>query len=117
MFIQRFKQLSVWQKAIIFVSAIYKVTETFPREELFGLTSQLRRAAISIVLNIAEGSGSGSDPEFRRFLKIALRSVYEVIAALEIAQNLNLVEKDIIESLNKNADELAAMLTGLIKKL
>lgn len=100
-----------------FVTAIYLLSSAFPAEERFGLTIQIRRAAISIALNIAEGSGSGTDLEFRRFLKIALRSAYEVMAALEIAYNLKLAKKDIIEARLQDADELSAMIAGLIKKL
>lgn len=100
-----------------FVTSIYILSSTFPSEEKFGLTSQIRRAVVSIALNIAEGSGSGSDMEFRRFLKMALRSAYEVMAALEIASNLKLAKKDIIEARLQEADELAAMISGLIKKL
>lgn len=100
-----------------FVTAIYLLSSVFPAEERFGLTIQIRRAAVSIALNIAEGSGSGTDLEFRRFLKMALRSAYEVMAALEIAYNLKLAKKDIIEARLQDADELSAMIAGLIKKL
>lgn len=86
-------------------------------EEKFGLTIQIRRAAVSIALNIAEGSGSGTDLEFRRFLRMALRSVYEVMAALEIASNLKMAKQDIIEARLQEADHLAAMISVFIKKL
>lgn len=75
----KFKRLNVWQKAMDFITQIYALTAKFPVSERFGLTDQLRRAAISIALNIAEGSGSGSDAEYIRFLRIAQRSAYEVI--------------------------------------
>lgn len=114
---QKFRNLQIWQKAMEFVTSIYVVSASFPAEERFGLTSQIRRAAVSIALNIAEGSGSGTDLEFRRFLRMALRSAYEVMAALEIAANLKLVKKDIIEARLQDADELCAMISGLIKKL
>jgi four helix bundle protein len=100
-----------------FVTEIYLLTQKFPKEEQFGLTSQLRRAAISIPLNIAEGSGGSSNNEFVRFLEIARRSVYEVITALEVANRLKYATQSEIEKLVKEADEIAAMLTGLMKSL
>lgn len=107
----------MWNKSTTFVTDIYKVTEKFPNREIYGLTDQIRRAAISICLNIAEGSGAGSDLEFSRFVTIAKRSVFEVIAGLEIAINLGYIDRRSAEILMDNADELAAMLTGLVKKL
>jgi four helix bundle protein len=71
-----------------FVTEIYKISTRFPQSEQFGLTSQIRRAAISIPLNIAEGAGAGSNSEFQRFLNYALRSSYEVMSAIEIAKKL-----------------------------
>jgi four helix bundle protein len=71
-----------------YVTAIYTSTKTYPKDELYGLTSQTRRAATSIALNIAEGSGGSSNAEFIRFLEMARRSFYEVLTALEIAQRL-----------------------------
>ncbi|MCU0666118.1 MAG: four helix bundle protein [Candidatus Omnitrophica bacterium] len=76
--IQKFKKLQVWSKAMDFIEQVYLKTSKFPESECYGLTSQIRRASVSIALNIAEGSGSGSDLEFKRFLNIALRSSYEV---------------------------------------
>lgn len=75
----KFEKLNVWQKALLFVTQIYKITGKFPKVEQFGLTDQLRRTAISIVLNIAEDSGAGSDPEFIRFLRISQRSCFEIM--------------------------------------
>ena len=114
---ERFRKFFVWNKSTTFVTDIYKVTEKFPNREIYGLTDQIRRAAISICLNIAEGSGAGSDLEFSRFVTIAKRSVFEVIAGLEIAINLGYIDRRSAEILMDNADELAAMLTGLVKKL
>lgn len=113
----KFRKLKVWQRSIRFVSFIYKITTAFPIEEKFGLVDQTRRAAVSICLNIAEGSGAGSDPEFARFLKMAQRSAYEVIAALEIAINLGLTNKTILNDAIDEADQISAMLIGLIKSL
>lgn len=113
----KFRQLKVWQKSIVFVTSIYHLTSAFPKQEQYGLTDQIRRAAVSISLNIAEGSGAGSDPEFTRFLRIAQRSAYEVIAALEISINLKLADQPTIEKMMNECDELGAMLSGLIKSL
>jgi four helix bundle protein len=114
---QKFRKLDVWIKSMEFISLVYQLTAEFPADERFGLTSQLRRAAISIALNIAEGSGSGTDAEFKRFLRMSLRSTYEVITALEISSNLNLANQDIINLRIQEADDLAAMISGLIKYL
>lgn len=100
-----------------FIEDIYKVTNKFPSAETYGLISQLRRAAISIALNIAEGSGSNSDREFSRFLGISLRSSYEVMCGIEIAKRLNYCSDEDVEVLLKNCDELSAMIFSLKKKL
>ena len=83
-----FRKLKVWRRAMDFVVDIYQVSAGFPRSEQFGLTSQVRRAATSIPLNVAEGAGCSSNPEFRRFLGYAQRSAYEVMTGLEIARRL-----------------------------
>jgi four helix bundle protein len=112
-----FRKLKVYQKAIEFAVEIYKLSKTFPGEELYGLTSQIRRAATSISLNIAEGSGNNSEKEFKRFLEIALRSAYEVMACLEIALKLIYFEKKDFDRLISEADEIAAMISGFSKSL
>lgn len=111
----RFRNLQVWQRAIGFVVFIYKLTDNFPENERYGLVDQLKRAAVSICLNIAEGSGAGSDPEFSRFLRMAQRSAYEVMAALEIAIKLKIIKKEDAEQALDEVDQLSAMLSGLIK--
>jgi four helix bundle protein len=112
-----FHELKVWSRSMDFVTEIYALTKSFPREEGYGLTSQTRRAATSIALNIAEGSGGSSNTEFIRFLEMARRSVYEVITALEIAQRLAYCKENQIASLRQEANEIAAMITGLVKRL
>ena len=107
----------MYQGAIEFAIEIYKLSKTFPREELYGLTSQIRRAVTSISLNIAEGSGNNSEKEFRRFLEIALRSDYEVMTCLEIAVRLNYCVRKDFDRLVVEADEIAAMITGFSKSL
>ena len=90
----KFRELRVYQKAVTFSRVIYGVTGEFPRSEVLCLTSQLRRASYSIVLNIAEGAGSGSTKEFIRFLDIAQRSTFEVMAGLDIAKEIGFLGTD-----------------------
>ena len=112
-----FRKLKVWQRAMDFVAEIYKISAGFPQSEQFGLTSQIRRAATSIPLNVAEGAGSSSNPEFQRFLSYALRSCYEVMTALEIAQRLGYCSPDTTQDLLSEADQIAAMTVGLSRSL
>jgi len=113
----KFRDLKVWQRAMNLVVDVYRLTQSFPSSEQFGLTSQLRRAATSIPLNISEGAGSGYDAEFIRFLRIALRSCYEVMTAVEIAERLTYCSPPQAAQLIREADQVAAMITGLIKSL
>ncbi len=113
----KFRELKVWQRAMDFVTEIYRVSARFPSSERLGLTSQIRRAATSIPLNIAEGAGAGSNAEFRRFLSYALRSTYEVMTALEIAQRLGYCSPEKTRELLGKADEIAAMTVGLSRSL
>ncbi len=110
-----YKELKVWQKAMEFVVAVYSLTRCFPKYELYGLTSQIRRAAVSVPLNIAEGAGCDTDGEFARFQDIALRSSYETAVALQIADQLRYCPQEKCNELVASAEELARMLTGLIK--
>jgi four helix bundle protein len=93
------------------------LSNLFPKEETYGLTSQIRRAVISISLNIAEGSGNSSEKEFQRYLERALRSDYEVAACLEVAVRLDYCTKSEFERLTIVGDELAAMISGFSKSL
>src|SRR3989344_8962617 len=81
----RFEKLEVWKEARELITIVYKITANFPTNERFGLVDQIRRAAVSIALNIAEGSTKGSDPDFRRFLKMAQGSINELITGFYIA--------------------------------
>jgi len=114
---QKFRKLEVWNRSMDFVETIYKITGSFPSNELYGLVSQLRRAAISIALNIAEGSGSGSDKEFNRFLTMSLRSAYEVMCGIEVAKRLAYCGENETEGILTLCEELSAMVTGLKKRL
>jgi four helix bundle protein len=109
--------MKIYQQAIDFAVEIYRMTRMFPKDEIFGLTSQIRRAVTSISLNIAEGSGNKSNKEFMRFLDIALRSDYEVMACLEIALKLKYCNTEDFEKMNIEADEIAAMIVGFEKNL
>jgi four helix bundle protein len=113
----RFVKLEVYQKALKFTGEVYRFSNLLPNDERFGIVSQLRRATTSIVLNIAEGAGAGSDMEFKRFLRMSLRSTYEVNSIFDIIKELGLVDSEIVENLRKNLDEISAMVSGLIKSL
>lgn len=112
-----YQDLIVWQKAIEFVEAIYRHTGAFPTEEKYGLSSQLRRAAVSIPSNIAEGQARGGGREFTRFLDIAIGSLAEVETQLTIANRLKYIDAQGYESLQIDAAEIGRLLRGLIKSL
>jgi len=112
-----FRNLKIYQRSVSFAVEIYKLTKSFPKDELYGLTSQIRRAVTSTALNIAEGSGNSSEKEFKRFLEISLRSDYEVMTCLEIALRLGYCDKENFTRLTAEADEIAAMIVGLSKTL
>jgi four helix bundle protein len=112
-----YRELKVWQRAMAFTIRIYGEAKSFPADERFGLTSQIRRATYSIPLNIAEGSGNRSDKEFCRFLEIAQRSGYEVMTAIDIARGLGYWKDSLADELLKEANEIVAMTIGLMRKL
>ena len=112
-----FKQLKVWQKAHEMTLETYRVTASFPREEMYGLTSQLRRAAASIRANIAEGCGRRSDGEMCRFLQIARGSACEIEYHFLLARDLQFLDEKGFKSLTHQADELQRMLTGLMQSV
>lgn len=95
----KFEKLVVWQKAIDLSADIHNLTLTFPKDELFILTSQIKRAADSIALNIAEGSTGQSNAEFNRFLSYALRSNIEVVSCLYLAQKRNLINQESFDNI------------------
>lgn len=113
----KFHQLKVWQKAHELTLAVYKATTKFPREEIYGLTSQLRRAAASIPANLAEGCGRNGDTELARFCRIASGSAREVEYHLFLARDLNFLKLEDHRSLAGQVDEVQRMLTGLLTKL
>ena len=111
------KDLDVWKDGISFVTKVYKMTSSFPKEELYGITSQIRRAAISIPSNIAEGAARKTANEFRQFLYIALSSAAELNTQLIISNNLGFLNKDQMDTLNSELDSLSRRIQGLIKSL
>ena len=112
--VQSYRDLVAWNKAMDLVTEIYRVTHNFPKEELFGLTSQLRRAAVSIPSNIAEGKGRLSKGEFRQFLGNARRSLAEVETQLIIAQKISYLDEPEINRLLSQVEEVGKILNGLI---
>ena len=112
-----YRQLKVWAKAHILTKDLYGATSRFPKDELFGLTSQLRRAGSSIPTNIAEGCGRGSDADFRRFLQIAFGSASEVEYLVFLSYELNYIPKTEFTEYNNKITEVKKMLAGMIKKL
>lgn len=114
---QDFRKLKVWEKAHKLTLKIYKQSSTFPKEELFGLTSQLRRSTHSIPTNIAEGAGRGSGADFARFIQIAMGSACETEYLLLLCCDLQFYPKNEYENLNKEIIEIKKMLTALIKRL
>ena len=110
-----FRDLVVWQKAVAFVTEVYRATQSFPTDERFGLTSQIRRAAVSIPSNIAEGQGRLTRGEFRQFLGHAKGSLCEVETQLIIAQNLGYLSDP--QSLLAQLHEVARLLNGLLSSL
>ena len=112
-----FHNYKVWEKGHQFALSIYKRTKLFPKEELFGITSQIRRAATSIPFNIAEGCGRRSDSEFAHFLNIAAGSASEVEEELRLSCDLGFMKETVTAQLEKEVKEIKAMLGKLIETL
>jgi len=112
-----FKNLLIWQKSMTLVTKTYETTQLFPKEELFGLTSQIRRCAVSIPSNIAEGYGRGSNKEYHRFLTISMSSLFEFQTQIEIARNINYLNENDFNKLYENSRELEVMMVSLIRKV
>ena len=111
------KDLDVWQKAVDFAAEIYFTTKKFPADEKFGLTSQLRRAAVSIASNIAEGAARTGHKEFLHFLSIATGSASEVSTQLLIAQKIKVGDTMELVALNQEVEQISKMLQGLMRSL
>jgi len=117
MSIQSYRELGVWQKAMTLAEECYRVTRGFPKDELFGMTSQIRRAAASIPANIAEGQGRRHTKEFLNFLGIARGSLKELETHLILSQRVGLMTQDQLEPLLNLSDEISRMMSGLRKSL
>ncbi|MEW6556763.1 MAG: four helix bundle protein [Elusimicrobiota bacterium] len=111
-----FEKLIVWQKAVKFSDEIYEMTKRFPKEEIFGITSQLRRASISIALNIDEGAGRKSKKEFSHFLAMAYGSLCEVITILKICLSRKYIDEKIYVKFYTDGEEIARMISSISKR-
>jgi four helix bundle protein len=112
-----FRDLLVWQRAVQMSVAIYRLTANFPKEEVFGLTSQLRRSGVSVASNIAEGYGRSSTGEYKQFLGMARGSILEVQTQLVIARELDFGEVEVLQRAVGLSEEVGKMLAAILKKL
>jgi len=112
-----FRELIVWQKAMSFVTEVYQVSKQFPKDETFGLTSQIRRSAVSIPSNISEGYGREGLNDYLRFLNIAMASLFELQTQLEIAYNLEYINKEKFDNLYELTREIERMLSSFIRSI
>ena len=117
MFTFNFEKLDVWQDAIQFANLIYDSTRNFPERERFGLTNQMRRAAISISSNIAEGSSRASRTDFARFTEIAAGSLFELLSQAKIAMNQQFLSEVDYKQISSAAEKQCRMLSGLRRSL
>jgi len=107
------RDLIAWQKAMELVTEVYRITQTFPKEELYGLTSQMRRSAVSVPSNLAEGHGRNSRKEFHQFVGQARGSLVELETQLEIALNLGYLRRDLANAFLARASEVGRLVNGL----
>jgi four helix bundle protein len=114
---ESYRDLIVWQKAMALVTDVYRATESFPAREIYGITNQVRRAAVAVPSDIAEGKGRISKKEYVQMLSRARGSTYEVQTQLEISRNLSFLAADAFEILEMKAAEVGRLLNGLITKL
>jgi four helix bundle protein len=115
--INNFKELNIWKKSIELVKEIYKITEKFPNSEIYGLTSQMRRAAVSIPSNVAEGFKRRYSKEFKQFLNIAMGSSAELETQVVIARELGYLKVEVEASITERLDHISRMSANLVKKL
>ena len=115
--VKTFRDLIVWQKAMDLIIMVYRISSGFPKDELYALTSQIRRAAVSIPSNISEGFGRHSTTDYLRFLQIALGSLYELQIQLEIAKRLKYISNENYNHTDEAAKEVERMLSAMIRKL
>ena len=115
--VKSYRDLLVWQKGIALTLQIYQLTKTFPREEIYGLTSQMRRCAVSIPSNIAEGAGRLNTQEYKQYLGIARGSSFELQTQLTIARELGFGDAEQLREAESTCDEIGRMLFGVIQTL
>jgi len=115
--INSYRDLIVWQKSIVLGVEVYKLTENFPKGEMYGLISQMRRSAVSISSNIAEGKARSTRKDFSQFLRIAYGSGAELETQIEISKKLGFIRTDQTTKVDSNLDEIMRMLNVIIKKL
>ncbi|MBI4711623.1 MAG: four helix bundle protein [Candidatus Omnitrophica bacterium] len=115
--IKSFKDLLIWQKGIEIVKSVYELTRRFPKEETYGLTSQIRRAAVSLPANVAEGFKRYFPKEYRHFLLIALGSAAELETEIIISCELSYLSKEELEAVSEKIDHFSRMISSLLKKL
>ena len=116
-YMKDFRKLVVWEKAHLMVLEVYRVTRIFPKDELHGIISQMRRAAVSIPTNIAEGCGRGTDRDFGRFLHIAMGSANELEYLLVLSRDLSFLESEVYREMESRTIEIKKMLSSLIKSV
>ncbi len=114
---QNFQDLIVWQRAIELTVCIYKLTRAFPKDELLGLVSQMRRASVSVASNIAEGRGRLNPAEFRQFLGVAQGSAFELKTQLVVARKLGMAKPEALDEAESLSEEVSKMLASFIQKL
>jgi four helix bundle protein len=115
--LQHYRELVVWQKAINFVESVYRTTDDFPKMEIYGLISQIRRATVSIPSNIAEGQGRSTTRDFLHFLSMSQGSLMELETQLTIAERLGYIKKQQEATLLESAAEIGRLLNGLCRSL
>ena len=115
--IKSYKDLNIWKRSIELAEDVYKITKNFPKEEIYGLTSQLRRSAVSIPSNIAEGFTRFHNKEYRQFLYISLGSCAELTTQIIISFHLSYLNSEKTDRILNEIDEISKMIMGLIKKL
>lgn len=115
--IKTYKDLIVWQKFMVFVTDIYKLTRSFPKDEQFGIVSQMRRCSIWIPSNIAEGYGRNSTGDYMRFLQIAMGSIFEIQTQIQISLNLGFINSEEYCKTYESCREIERMSSALLNKL
>ncbi len=114
---RNFRELMIWQKAMDIVVCVYKLSASLPKDETYGLKSQLQRAAVSIPSNIAEDCSRNTEPDFKRFLEVAIGSAYELETQLSITENIGLISRSKIEPALQMVSEEQKMLNGFISRV